>query len=84
MERTEEVNNSIKQTMIPLVDAIVVGDCAQSLDQARNLRESGVTVKEIVVDGIEVAMKRLDEKCTLEQFNLLKIMLTGRASMEVM
>lgn len=29
-------------------------------------------------------MMRLDEKCTLEQFNLLEIMLTGRAAMEVM
>jgi len=29
-------------------------------------------------------MSTLDEKCTLEQFNLLEIMLVGRAAMEVM
>jgi methanogenic corrinoid protein MtbC1 len=34
--------------------------------------------------GIEAAMLTLDEKCTLQQFNLLEIMLAGRAVMEVM
>jgi len=28
-------------------------------------------------------MRQLDEKCTMEQFNLLEIMLTGRAATEV-
>jgi methanogenic corrinoid protein MtbC1 len=34
---------------------------------------------EIVTGGIEVAMATLDRKCTAEQFNLLEIMLAGRA-----
>ncbi|MBC3797715.1 cobalamin-binding protein [Acetobacterium tundrae] len=70
--------------MEPLVEAIVIGDCTQSLDLARNLCDTGISAKEIVVNGIEVAMAQLDEKCTMEQFNLLEIMLTGRAAMEVM
>lgn len=73
---TEEIMN-------PLVEAIVVGDCTQSLNLTRNLYDSGISAKEIVVNGIEVAMAQLDEKCTMEQFNLLEIMLTGRAAMEV-
>ena len=69
--------------METLVEAIVIGDCNQSLDLARNLCDTGISAKEIVVNGIEVAMAQLDEKCTMEQFNLLEIMLTGRAAMEV-
>jgi methanogenic corrinoid protein MtbC1 len=36
-------------------------------------------VEEIVPAGIQPAMEALDNKCTVEQFNLLEIMLTGRA-----
>ena len=71
------------EMMKPLVEAIVIGDCTQSLYLARNLYDTGISAKEIVVNGIEVAMAQLDEKCTMEQFNLLEIMLTGRAAMEV-
>ena len=69
--------------MNSLVEAIIVGDCTQSINHARNLFDSGISAEEIVVNGIEVAMGQLDEKCTMEQFNLLEIMLTGRAAMEV-
>ncbi|MBC3887819.1 hypothetical protein GH810_05800 [Acetobacterium paludosum] len=71
------------EMMEPLVEAIVIGDCTQSIDLAKNLCDTGISAKEIVVNGIEVAMAQLDEKCTMEQFNLLEIMLTGRAAMEV-
>ncbi|MGD0282778.1 MAG: cobalamin-dependent protein, partial [Dissulfurispiraceae bacterium] len=37
----------------------------------------------IIKEGIEKAMGLLDTKCTLEQFNLLEIMLVGRATMGV-
>ena len=43
-----------------------------------------MTNKEIVVSGVEPAMSSLDAKCTVEQFNLLEIMLSGRAVTEVM
>ena len=37
--------------------------------------------EQIITDGVESAMSRLDAKCTAEQFNLLEIMLAGRAAM---
>lgn len=43
---TKEPINSLKETMIPLVDAIVVGDCNQSLTHARNLQDSDISIKD--------------------------------------
>lgn len=40
---------------------------------------SGVTEEELIAQGVEAAMERLDAKCTVEEFNLLEIMLAGRA-----
>lgn len=62
-----------------MVGALLGGDHAAALAEARRLRAAGVSAERIVTDGLEVAMGRLDEKCTVEQFNLLEIMLVGRA-----
>ena len=70
--------------MTNLIAAILEGDCATSLSQAKHLRQCGASSEHIVLHGIEAAMLTLDEKCTLQQFNLLEIMLAGRAVMEVM
>jgi dimethylamine corrinoid protein len=70
--------------MDSLIRALLEGDAAESLTQAKHLQASGVSITRIVTEGIESAMSRLDAKCTLEQFNLLEIMLVGRAVMEVM
>ena len=70
--------------MNDLIGAILEGDCAESVSQAKQLSQGGVSPEHIVVHGIEAAMTALDAKCTLEQFNLLEIMLAGRAVMEVM
>lgn len=70
--------------MNSLVAAILEGDCAESVFQAGQLRTGGVSTQHIVVRGIEAAMSALDTKCTLEEFNLLEIMLAGRAVTEVM
>ena len=51
--------------------------------EAAKLREAGVRIEQIVVDGIGKAMDQLDGKCTIDQFNLLEIMLVGRAVMGV-
>ena len=67
-----------------LIAAILEGDSVESVSQAQHLRRSGVSPEYIVVQGVEVAMSALDTKCTLEQFNLLEIMLAGRAVTEVM
>lgn len=66
-----------------LIAAILEGDCAAAVSQAVYLTECGISSEQIVIQGIEAAMSELDAKCTLEQFNLLEIMLAGRASTEV-
>jgi len=70
--------------MNALAAAILEGDCAGALSSARRLRQSGLSAELIVIRGVEAAMAKLDAKCTLEQFNLLEIMLAGRAVMDVM
>ena len=70
--------------MQALVSAIIEGDSAESVRHARELCGQGATTQEIVLLGVEPAMAALDAKCTLEQFNLLEIMLSGRAVTDVM
>jgi dimethylamine corrinoid protein len=70
--------------MDSLIKAILEGDVAASVHLTRQLCDQGVSLEEIVTHGVEAAMSTLDAKCTLEQFNLLEIMLVGRAVMEVM
>ena len=70
-------------TMDVLVTALLYGDHTGAIAEARRLRDSGIGCEKIVTKGIEVAMARLDAKCTVEQFNLLEIMLSGRAVMGV-
>ena len=67
-----------------LIMAILDGNCAESVSQAERLSRDGATPQHIVTHGVEAAMSTLDAKCTVEQFNLLEIMLAGRAVMEVM
>lgn len=65
--------------MDTLVETLLTGDHAGALAEARRLRGLGVTAECIVTEGMETAMRRLDDKCTVESFNLLEIMLVGRA-----
>ena len=65
--------------MEALIDALVTGDHKRALATAQALRVQGVSVEDIVRLGIQPAMEALDYKCTVEQFNLLEIMLAGRA-----
>ena len=70
--------------MRKLVEALMTGDKDGAVREAERLKQEGVPMKRIVLEGIEVAMTRMDAKCTLDDFNLLEIMLVGRAAMEVM
>lgn len=63
----------------PLIGALLDGDHARAVTEVRDLRTGGIDPQRIVTAGIEEAMSRLDEKCTVEHFNLLEIMLAGRA-----
>lgn len=70
--------------MDQLIEDIVCGDQGKSVASAKKLFESGIQKEAIVTKCIEVAMLRLNDKCTAENFNLLEIMLSGRAVMSVM
>ncbi|MDA8173297.1 MAG: cobalamin-dependent protein [Nitrospiraceae bacterium] len=69
--------------MDKLITAILDGDSAMAVSKARQLNASGLSPEKIIIEGVEAAMSALDTKCTLEDFNLLEIMLAGRAVMEV-
>ena len=66
-----------------LVGSLIEGERERCLTLSRDLIAKGRKPLEIVTDGIEIAMAALDRKCTAEQFNLLEIMLAGRAVMAV-
>ncbi|WPL16386.1 Methionine synthase [Thiorhodovibrio winogradskyi] len=70
--------------MRQLVLALLDGDQARASDAALVLHKAGVDNGRIIADGIEAAMAHLDAKCTLQQFNLLEIMLAGRSVTAVM
>ena len=72
------------RSMHRLIRVMLDGDSVQAVDETRKLRNAGVKHEQIISDGVEVAMNQLDTKCTLEQFNLLEIMLVGRTVMAVM
>jgi 5-methyltetrahydrofolate--homocysteine methyltransferase len=65
--------------MQALMNALLEGDHAAALAETKALLAAGVPPEAIVTEGLEAAMKRLDDKCTVESFNLLEIMLVGRA-----
>ena len=71
------------QSLDQLIDALLEGDQARAVGETTTLLNSGIDNEQIIINGIEPAMVRLDSKCTVEQFNLLEIMLVGRAAMGV-
>jgi methanogenic corrinoid protein MtbC1 len=66
-----------------LVVLLMDGDSAAALQEGRRLRAADGGGPRLVVAALEAAMDRMSTKCTTEQFNLLEIMLTGRAAMAV-
>lgn len=67
-----------------LIDTLLEGDQPAAVSEVGKLLNAAVGRKRIITDGVEAAMTQLDAKCTVEQFNLLEIMLSGRAVMAVM
>ena len=67
-----------------LVQAVIEGRQRDAVTHAESLLSSGIDVYTIVENGLSPALKALDVKCTSDEFNLLEIMLAGRAMMEVM
>ena len=68
-----------RQPFDRLIRALLDGDQSVAVAEAVELRNAGVDNEEIIIGGIETAMEELDAKCTVEQFNLLEVMLAGRA-----
>ncbi|MGO9016210.1 MAG: B12-binding domain-containing protein [Dissulfurispiraceae bacterium] len=79
-DTTLSMNN---QSLDQLVETLLEGDQARAVSEVTILRDAGIDNEVIIKEGIEKAMGQLDTKCTLEQFNLLEIMLVGRAVMGV-
>lgn len=67
-----------------LIHALLDGNQSAAVAEAANLNVAGIEKERIITGGIEAAMVKLDRKCTVEQFNLLEIMLAGRAVTGVM
>src|SRR5574340_228325 len=65
------------------VQALLDGARERSLELVQELASRGMPAIELVTGGVEKAMAALDRKCTAEQFNLLEVMLAGRAVMAV-
>ncbi|MBD3317007.1 MAG: cobalamin-binding protein [Chitinivibrionales bacterium] len=70
--------------MEKLITSLVSGDKKACVSETEKLLTEGVPKEEIVTKALEVAMVQMDDKCTAENFNLLEIMLAGRAVMSVM
>ncbi|AFQ45320.1 cobalamin B12-binding domain-containing protein [Desulfosporosinus meridiei] len=67
-----------------LVQAVIQGRHRDAVAHAESLLSAGTDLYSIVEHGLSPALKALDVKCTSDEFNLLEIMLAGRAMMEVM
>ncbi len=67
-----------------LIKALIDGDQDAASAEAKKLLDAGVGCEQVITEGVEAVMAQLDAKCTLEQFNLLEIMLVGRAVMGVL
>ncbi len=70
-------------TLKDLRHSIVAGKNNEAVTIAKSLINNGINFKEIIVDGVTKAMEYLDNKCSIEDFNLLELMLAGRAAMDV-
>ena len=71
--------STVRDDFRTLIDALLAGDHAAALAETRRLSQNGLPAETIVTAGLETAMRQLDDKCTVESFNLLEIMLVGRA-----
>ncbi len=67
-----------------LIEAIIGGEAQRSVQIAEQLLKEGLTVETLIQEGLTSALYSLNTKCTNEDFNLLEIMLAGRAMMAVM
>ncbi len=74
----------MNSTVMPsLKDAILDGDVSQAIIEVKKLLNEKVKPERIIKDGVVEVMVELDNKCTVEHFNLLEIMMAGRVIMAI-
>jgi len=66
-----------------LVKLIETGENVSAVLEADRLIDQGVSAKEIVNNGLVAALEALRSKCTIENFQLLDVLLSSRAMVEV-
>ncbi|MBM4054913.1 MAG: hypothetical protein FJ264_09660 [Planctomycetes bacterium] len=69
--------------VIRLAKLVEAGENNEAVAEADRLISQGVPVKEIISNGLIVALRALEEKCTTENFQLLDVLLASRAMTEV-
>jgi methanogenic corrinoid protein MtbC1 len=74
----------ILSTIDNLITAVMEGKNSEAVTIAEALLASGIPVRAIIQEGLTVALKSLDRKCTSEEFNLLELIMAGRAMVDVM
>lgn len=67
-----------------LVEAIINGEAEAAVVIAHSLLQQDIPCESIIENGLTEALRFLDTKCTNEEFNLLEIMLAGRAMVSVL
>lgn len=70
-------------TVTEIRQAIVAGENEDAVAIANTLINRGVKPEQIIINGVTKAMEYLDNKCTIQDFCLLELMLAGRAAMDV-
>jgi dimethylamine corrinoid protein len=73
----------MEQKYEQLIEALRTGNSKLCIEVVHELLSAGEDKEAIVLNGIHPAMDLMDSKCTSEQFNLLELMLTGRAVMAI-
>lgn len=62
-----------------LIEYLKDGNYKGSESECKELLKIGIKREDIILKAIHPAMEALDSKCTSSEFNLLELMLTGRA-----
>ena len=66
-----------------LIDAILDGDVSRTIIEVKKLCNAEIKPERIITEAFGEVMTELNTKCTIEYFNLLEIMLAGRAIIAV-
>jgi len=61
-----------------LIEAILDGDVSLALNEVKELRNAKIKPERIIKEALAEVVVELDGKCTIEDFNLLEIMMAGR------